>query len=113
MTWSANNHAERRRTLVAVGAVAFLIRVIVAMAMNGLSRPEVNEYNSMARALVAGRGYIFGHLGIIYHSYAPPLHTWLTVASYWVSHSLVPNERITGGALLAALAPHMVAAKAS
>lgn len=90
MTWSATATARNRPTLAAVGAVAFLIRLFVALAMGGLSRPEVNEYNSMARAMLDGRGYIFGHLGIIYHSYAPPLHTWLTVASYWVAHSLTP-----------------------
>ncbi len=30
-----------------------------------------------------------------------------------VSHTLVPNERIIGGALLAALAPHMMAARSA
>jgi 4-amino-4-deoxy-L-arabinose transferase-like glycosyltransferase len=57
----------------------------------------------MARNLLAGRGLTFTHLGIVYHSFAPPLHSSLAAASYWTTGSIVPVMllQIAAGSALA------------
>ena len=59
------------------------------MRTGRLLDPETFEYDLMARSLVAGRGLVFWHLDVVYHSFAPPLYPWLSAASYWLSGSLI------------------------
>jgi 4-amino-4-deoxy-L-arabinose transferase-like glycosyltransferase len=44
----------------------------------------------MAKNWLAGRGLTYTHLGIVYYSFAPPLHAWISAASYWLTGSIVP-----------------------
>ncbi len=89
----------------AVGAVALLVRLAAAVATGGLWDPELNEYAAIARNMLRGDGFTYGHHGIVYHSYAPPMHAWLTAAAYWLSGSIVPLMllQIAAGAALAAM----------
>jgi 4-amino-4-deoxy-L-arabinose transferase-like glycosyltransferase len=85
---------------------AFGIRLAVAVVMGGLLRPELWEYDEIARAMIAGRGFTYPYHNIVYYSYAPPLYSWLSAASYWLTGSLAPVMllQITAGAALAAVA---------
>ena len=73
-----------------VGALACLVRLTVAMASGGLRTPELSEYDEIAKSMLAGNGFAVVHLGIVYQSYAAPLYSWLSTASYWLCGSIVP-----------------------
>ena len=70
--------------------VAFGLRLAAGLLTGWLRNPELLEYDGMAKSLLAGNGLAFWHLNIIYHSFAPPLHSWLSAASYWIFSSLTP-----------------------
>lgn len=85
-----------------IAALAAMIRVVTALATGSLLRPEVFEYDSAARALVAGKGFVYYHIGVPYYSYMAPLHSWIGAASYWISGSAAPLmlvQCVAGGAL--------------
>jgi len=92
--------------LVAIG-----LRVLAALALDGLSNPERWEYDDIARAIIAGDGFTYQFHGITYYSYAPPLYSWLSVASYWLTGSLVPLMlvQMCAGAALAVVSAAMAA----
>jgi 4-amino-4-deoxy-L-arabinose transferase-like glycosyltransferase len=90
-----------------IAALAVAVRVGAALATGGLLRPEVFEYDSAARALIEGKGFVYYHIGIPYYSYMAPFHSWLGAASYWISGSMVPlmlAQCAAGGALTLATA---------
>jgi 4-amino-4-deoxy-L-arabinose transferase-like glycosyltransferase len=56
----------------------------------------------MARSLVAGQGFSFPHLNVIYQSFAPPLYPAISALSYWICGTLTPLmmlQVLAGGAL--------------
>jgi 4-amino-4-deoxy-L-arabinose transferase-like glycosyltransferase len=77
-----------RRALWTVAFVALAIRLAAAVVVDGFRHPEVNEYDSLARALVSGQGFLYYHIGIPYYSYAPPMDAWIGAASYWLTGAL-------------------------
>lgn len=85
-----------------IGVVASALRLAVAVGTGALWRPELFEYDAMARNFLAGSGLTYTHLGIVYHSFAPPLLSWISAASYWSTGSIVPAmllQIVAGGAL--------------
>src|SRR5438477_1976171 len=72
-----------------VFGIAVLLRLGAGVFTGRLLHPEAFEYDHMARSLVAGHGLVFSHLGVPYHSFAPPLYPWLSAASYWLCGSLI------------------------
>jgi len=62
--------------------LAFGLRLTAAFVTDGFHHPQVYEYEDLARAMLDGRGFTFHHLGITYHSYAPPLYAWLCALIY-------------------------------
>lgn len=100
------NRSPALRAGWAIFVAAAVVRLAVAVAMDGLRHPELFEYDAMARNLLAGRGLTFMHLGITYHSFAPPLHAWISAGSYWLAGSIVPAMllQIAAGAALAVVA---------
>jgi len=76
-------------TLLVVGAIALATRVMTAIVLDGLHHPHLEEYDVIARNMLAGRGFSFPHHGIVYHSYIAPMHVWVSVASYWLTGSIV------------------------
>jgi len=89
--------------LCAVGATALLVRLVAAVATDGLWDPELNEYAALARNMLRGDGFTYSHHGVVYFSFAPPMHAWLTAGSYWLSGSIVPLMllQLASGAALA------------
>jgi 4-amino-4-deoxy-L-arabinose transferase-like glycosyltransferase len=79
-----------RRIWLSVGLGAFAVRMAAAVATGGVWRPELNEYSSIARNMLRGDGFTYSHLGVVYHSFAPPLHAWITAAGYALTDSIVP-----------------------
>jgi 4-amino-4-deoxy-L-arabinose transferase-like glycosyltransferase len=79
---------RRRWWSLWLGALA--IRLAAAVVTGGLWHPELNEYDSIARTLVRGGGFLYYHIGVPYYSYAPPLDAWIAAASYWSTGSIVP-----------------------
>lgn len=92
-----------RCALWVVFAVALVVRVAAALWVDGFRRPEVAEYDAIARNLLAGRGFVFEQLGVVYYSYIAPLPAWLSAGSYWLAGSLAPAMciQILAGAALA------------
>lgn len=90
---------------VVVFTVALLVRLVSAVATGGLWSPEVAEYESIARSLIDGRGFTYTHIGVVYHSYAAPLHSWITAAAYWLTGSIAPVIllQMSAGAALAGI----------
>src|SRR5688572_1866031 len=83
--------SERARTVLwIVGAIAAVLRLAAAAILDGLRHPTLLEYDTIARNLVAGRGFSYDHLGTTYYSFAAPLHPWVSGASYWLTDSIVP-----------------------
>ncbi len=99
--------SEIRTVLIVVGVASFAVRLVAAIASDGLWTPEVNEYHALGRALLEGRGFAFVHNAVLYRSYAPPMHAWLTAASYLIGGSLVPLmllQAVAGAAVASAAA---------
>ena len=72
-----------------VFGIAFLARLGAGVFTGQLLHPETFEYDGMARSLLAGHGLVYQHLGVPYHSFAPPLYAWLSAGSYWLCGSLI------------------------
>lgn len=51
--------------------VAAVVRLTVAVATGGLWHPEVWEYESIARGILAGQGFTYVHTDVLYRSYCP------------------------------------------
>jgi 4-amino-4-deoxy-L-arabinose transferase-like glycosyltransferase len=117
-----------RRVVMVVSVIALLVRVAAAIATRGLWQPELFEYDAIARNMLNGQGFTYSHFDVVYHSYAPPMHSWITAASYLATGSIVPlmlmqaaagaalvvvtallAERLFGGWLPAAAAGLLVA----
>lgn len=92
------------RSLGRVALAALAVRLLVAVLTGGLWRPELHEYDAMARAMLDGRGFAYTHLGVVYYSFAAPLFSWVTAAVYWLTGgSAVPLVlfQIAVGSMLA------------
>jgi len=89
-----------------VFGIAFLLRLGAGVRRGQLLHPEIFEYDGMAQSLVAGHGLVFEHLQISYHSFAPPLYSWLSAASYWLCGSLIVLMmlQVVAGSALAVVA---------
>ena len=92
--------------LLLVSAAAVLVRLIAALVLDGFRHPHLEEYDLIARNMLAGRGFTYPHHGITYFSYIAPLPAWLSAASYWLTGSLALHMalQILAGALLAVAA---------
>ena len=101
----ANRHRPFLITVWAVALVALAARMTAAIALDGLLRPEVSEYDRIARNMLEGRGFTYPHLNIVYYSYIAPLPAWTSAASYWLTGSLVAAMllQIVAGTMVAAL----------
>jgi 4-amino-4-deoxy-L-arabinose transferase-like glycosyltransferase len=82
--------SNRSRLFWILGVVSFALRVGAGLAKGTLSHPEVFEYDSAARAIVAGQGFVYGHIGVPYYSYMGPFSSYVGAASYWLTGSIVP-----------------------
>jgi 4-amino-4-deoxy-L-arabinose transferase-like glycosyltransferase len=105
MVPARTSEGEIRRAAIISATIALVIRLCVSVATGALWHPQVWEYDSIARAMLAGQGFVYVHTDVLYRSYAPPLHSWLAAASYWVSGGLVPLMllQVVAGAALAAV----------
>ena len=65
-------------------AGALAVRVLAALVLDGYRHPGLNEYEDIARSVVAGTGYRFYHLGVWYYSFAAPLFGGICAAIYWL-----------------------------
>ena len=79
-----------RADWLALFALALVLRLAAGLATGRLLHPELFEYDAMARNWLAGRGLSYTHLGVVYYSFAPPLHSWIAIGSYWLTGSIVP-----------------------
>lgn len=89
---------------LAIAGVAVLDRLLVIAAVPGLRTPLTYEYEWIADNILAGRGFLFPHLGQEYLSMRP-LFVYLCVAVYWLTdHShiamLVVQAIVSGGTTL-------------
>lgn len=106
--WPADQ--SQARLWWTIGGTAFLLRLTAAIVTGSLWHPESYEYDALARALLAGRGFTYTHLDIVYHSFAAPLYSWITAALYWLTGgSAVPLVllQIAAGSALAVVVAAM------
>jgi len=98
--------ARWRRDWLLLFLLAVALRLGAGLATGGLVHPQLFEYDDMARNLLAGNGLTIRHLGLTYHSFAPPLLSWISAASYWSTGSIVPAMllQIAAGGALAVVA---------
>ena len=94
------------RAVSAARAIGFVIPDERAAVLTGMVRMLMGDYRDASKLL---EGLTAGELEIPTHF---TLIGRVMVILSGLSHSLVPNERIIGGALVTALAPHLVAARA-
>ena len=71
-------------SVLLVFIVAFALRSAVAVAAGALTHPELFEPDTLARSMLAGRGFVYAwHGGVVYHSLMAPLYPWLSALMYW------------------------------
>jgi 4-amino-4-deoxy-L-arabinose transferase-like glycosyltransferase len=81
---------ERRRIVLLAG-LALAVRLLILTAAGGAERVEIYEYDAMARNLLAGRGYVYHHLGTDYRAfYGGVPYVLLVAAGYAIS----PGNRL-------------------
>lgn len=99
------------KPLWAVGGIALVTRLMVAFLLDGMRNPDVQEYDVIARNLIAGRGFTYFNHGIPIYSALAPLPVWLAAASYWLIGSLVGvmTLQVLAGAASAVAAAWMAA----
>jgi 4-amino-4-deoxy-L-arabinose transferase-like glycosyltransferase len=87
----------------AVAATALAARIGTAIATDGLRNPQLSEYDAIAHRMLAGFGFSYKHLDVVYYSFIAPLPAWISAASYWLTGSLVAAMvlQIIAGATLA------------
>lgn len=97
--------AEATGNWLALAVLALVVRLVAAAALDAFRHPELFEYEALARAMLAGDGFTYHHLGVVYHSYAPPLYSWICAAIYLVggSPATVLIVQMLAGAALAVL----------
>lgn len=97
---------QRRRAWLILFAGALGIRLVCALALDGFRHPQLFEYDDIARSLVAGHGFAYRHLGVVYHSYAGPLYSWLSAGIYLAggTTAVVMTLQMCLGAALAVVA---------
>lgn len=90
----------------AAGLTALAVRLTAALLLDGLKHPHLEEYDNIARNILAGRGHSLYQHGIVYYSYVAPLPSWVSAASYWMTDTLVLAMllQIAAGSALAAMA---------
>ena len=76
---------ERRRIVLLAG-LALTVRLLILTAAGGAGGAESYEYGEMARNLLAGRGYVYRHLGTDYRAfYGGVPYVLLVAAGYAIS----------------------------
>ena len=78
-----------RLVVWAVAATALAARIGVAIATDGPRNPQLSEYDAIARRMLAGLGFSYEHLDVVYYSFIAPMPAWISAASYWLTGSLV------------------------
>jgi 4-amino-4-deoxy-L-arabinose transferase-like glycosyltransferase len=92
-----------RLALWIVAATALVGRVAAAIILDGFRHPEIDEYDVIAKNMLADRGFTYTHLGVLYYSYIAPLPAWTSAASYWLTGSIAAavSLQIVAGTVLA------------
>ena len=62
--------------------LAFGVRLTAAFMLDGFRSPETFEYENLARSMLAGKGFVYKHLDVVYYSFAAPLYSWMCAAVY-------------------------------
>jgi 4-amino-4-deoxy-L-arabinose transferase-like glycosyltransferase len=100
----ASKARQSKRVGLALFAAALVSRLFAAWAADAIGRPEVFEYEAIARSLVAGKGFSYPHLGgVIYHSFTAPLYPFFCAGVYGLGGSVttVLLAQIVAGSFLA------------
>jgi hypothetical protein len=104
---AAGMAGDSARAVEAARAIGFVVTETRAPELITLIRALLGDYEKagdLLKQLAPGELEIPHHFTLIGR---------VMIILSGVSHSLVPKERVIAGALLVALAPHMLAAKAS
>lgn len=98
---------ERGRPVLAVYALAVAVRIAYLIGSSKLMAPDMYEYEEMALAALAGRGFGYDLLGTTYRAYGTPLYALVSAFVYeWVGHA--PAILVLVGAAVAAAAAPFV-----
>lgn len=76
--------------VIALGSVAFALRLAAALVTGAFHHPELYEYHTVAQSLAAGHGFVFvSHGGVPYYSLEAPLYPGLCALVYALTHGSV------------------------
>ena len=71
------------KKVLTVAAIGFLLRLWLIFGSGASHRPELFEYDDIARNLLAGQGYTCPHLGTLYRNfYGGVFYIWMTAFLY-------------------------------
>ena len=77
---------SRLRTWLVIGGLALGVRLLAASLTGAFQHPQLFEYDEIARALLAGDGFVYHHLGgVAYRVFTTPLYIWCCAGLYWAS----------------------------
>ena len=77
---------DARRLLIAICALAVLVRLGAFVALDRLHHPEYWETETVAMNLLQGKGFVYPFYGTIYRSYIEPLYPVLCALIYGLTH---------------------------
>lgn len=90
--------------MLAVAALAILVRIAVQLATGFYAVPETWEHEEIARNILAGRGYVYDRNGTSWLAFATPLFPLVLAAGYalfGISAYVLAGVNLAFGALLA------------
>lgn len=79
---SAPSGSHSTVTWLWIGGLAFGLRLLTAAATGAFHRPELFEYEAIARSLLAGEGFVYHAYGVPYASYLAPLYPMACAGLY-------------------------------
>lgn len=97
---------DRRRDVAWLLVAALAVRLVaLVVARAGGRFPEFWEYETIARRLLAGDGFVYRFMGIPHFAYVEPVYPWFVAAVYLVAGFHPTVVAVLQCAIAAALAP--------
>lgn len=97
---------DRRRDVAWLFLAALAVRLVALVVARASGRfPEFWEYETIARRLLAGDGFVYRFMGIPHFAYVEPIYPWFVAAVYLVAGFHPTLVAVLQSAIAAALAP--------
>lgn len=71
---------------LSIFSAAFALRLACIIITGSYANPQAWEYEDIAVNLLNGRGFVYQHLGAVYHSFVQPLYPFFCAAVYSITN---------------------------